>query len=262
MMSHRININIADVRDKGKFKSERTTQALYNENVEVLRSGDSYTKVKLYDGYVGYINKFFISEKPDDSGESFTIWATLTPAYSKPTPDSPVITLLPFAADIMAVANNGDFVVIESPRYGQLFLKREDLIPSDKTPKLTAALIPDLLNCAMRFMGVPYLWGGKSFFGLDCSGFVQVVYKYYGVKLPRDSKDQMKHGRKVFRDEIKPGDLIFFKKHVGIAISNFEYLHSSLSQGGVHINNLDPRKKGYIKFRDLTVRGIRRMVED
>jgi gamma-D-glutamyl-L-lysine dipeptidyl-peptidase len=260
-MVARININVADVREKGRFKSERMTQALFNEEIEIIREGDKYTKVKLSDGYIGHINRLFITHEDAGIGDDYVIWATLTPAYSKPDTKSPIFTLLPFAAQLKAIDYKDDFAVVNSIRYGKIYIKKEDLIPADKTPKLTIKLIPDMIECALRFMGVPYLWGGKSFFGLDCSGFTQVVYKYYGINIPRDSKDQAKKGRPVNRDEIQPGDLLFFKKHVGIAISNTDYLHSSLSQGGVHINNLEPHKKGYIKFRDHTLRAVRRYVE-
>jgi cell wall-associated NlpC family hydrolase len=89
-----------------------------------------------------------------------------------------------------------------------------------------------LVQTARRFLGVPYLWGGTSAFGMDCSGFVQHVYGLHGLTLPRDADQQAacQGTVAVSRDEIVPGDLIFFGKHthVGMAISHFEFIHATV----------------------------------
>jgi gamma-D-glutamyl-L-lysine dipeptidyl-peptidase len=257
-MTHRININVADIRNRPKFKSERTTQALYNEPVEVLKDGDDYCHIKLHDGYKGYIKKLFLSKIDDNSELNYMVRATLTPAYSSPDKNSRVMTVLPFAAELTARPENDIFVSVNSPRYGLVFVKCSDLILSSEKPQLTRKNVPQLLEIANRFMGAPYLWGGRSYFGVDCSGFVNVLLKYFGLPYPRKTKDQIHFGQKVPFGEAEPGDLLFFRIHVGIALSKTEYIHSSLSQGGVHINALDPDSKWYLRYRDLTLKGIRR----
>ena len=69
-------------------------------------------------------------------------------------------------------------------------------------------------------------------------------------------------GKSVSQANIEPGDLIYFRKHVGIALNRYDYLDASLSKGGVHINTLDPTKKGFLKYREQTLRAIRRMTVD
>lgn len=94
-------------------------------------------------------------------------------------------------------------------------------------PELWASLV----RTARRFLGIPYRWGGTSSFGLDCSGLVQLVYRLHGLFLPRDADQQAQYEgtRPVAREELLPGDLIFFAKygHVGMAISHHEFIHAT-----------------------------------
>ncbi len=258
----KININVADIRNKPRFKSERITQALYNESVEILKRGEDYYHVKLQDGYKGYVKKLFLSKDDAESGQNFIIKSPLAAVYAKPDEHSSVLTMLPFAAELKAQSENEHFMSAHSHRYGDIFIKSPDLLPIAKRPRLTKENIPLMLDIARQFMGVPYLWGGRSYFGVDCSGYVNVILKYFGIMMPRKTKDQVKFGKKVPYGEIEVGDLLFFRIHVGIALNKTDYIHSSLSQGGVHINSLDPESNKYLRFRDLSLRAVRRFTTD
>lgn len=107
--------------------------------------------------------------------------------------------------------------------------------------------LPTLLQDARRFLGVPYLWGGGTARGVDCSGLVQLLFRMQGRVLCRDSHQQVRHGTPVELDAVQPGDLLFFGRserglptHVGLALSKEEYIHA---QGGavgrVHISRLE-----------------------
>ena len=101
----------------------------------------------------------------------------------------------------------------------------------------------ELLNTAKLFLNAPYLWGGKTIFGIDCSGFTQLVYKLSGYKLPRDAWQQAELGHPLsFVEEAQAGDLAFFDNeegkivHVGIILPNNEIIHAS---GKVRIDKFD-----------------------
>ena len=102
---------------------------------------------------------------------------------------------------------------------------------------------PEIINIAKKYLETPYLWGGRSPFGIDCSGFIQIVYKICGIFLPRDSSQQVDHGETVnFIHEALSGDLAFFGNeegdivHVGILLDNQNIIHAS---GKVRIDNID-----------------------
>lgn len=103
----------------------------------------------------------------------------------------------------------------------------------------------DLTGTALKFLNAPYLWGGRTIFGIDCSGFTQIVFKMNGKVLPRDAGQQAQAGIPVnFPDEIQPGDLAFFHNpegaivHTGMMLNHSEIIHAS---GKVRIDNIDKR---------------------
>jgi gamma-D-glutamyl-L-lysine dipeptidyl-peptidase len=124
----------------------------------------------------------------------------------------------------------------------------------------------NILNTAQRFLDAPYLWGGKTPFGIDCSGFTQMVFRLNGYQLPRDAYQQVESGHPLsFVEEAEPGDLAFFDNeegkivHVGILLNNQQIIHAS---GYVRIDKFDhygiynTEKKGY----SHTLRVIKRVL--
>lgn len=105
----------------------------------------------------------------------------------------------------------------------------------------------EIVNYAMQFLGYPYVYGGSSPRGFDCSGFTSYIYKQFGYSLKRSASDQLDNGTSVSRSELQPGDLVMFKKgsssrrasHVGIYIGNNQFIHSSTSRVGVIISGMD-----------------------
>ena len=108
----------------------------------------------------------------------------------------------------------------------------------------TTSKADKIIATAKKYIGVPYVWGGESPSGFDCSGFVQYVFKVHGISLNRTTETQYKHGSYVSKSNLKPGDLLFFQNtyragisHVGIYIGNGQFIHASSSKG-VTISNL------------------------
>jgi len=120
---------------------------------------------------------------------------------------------------------------------------------------------PDAIRLSsLLFYGTPYRFGGSSSHALDCSAFVQKVFRANGIELPRDSRSQAKYGYKVSLSELKPGDLLFFKtykqdvSHVGIYIGDGKMIHAARRGGGVKISSIyDPHYRQRFLFAKRVV---------
>ena len=121
------------------------------------------------------------------------------------------------------------------------------------TPSRGAAPVSSnsVVAYASNFLGTPYLWGGTTPSGFDCSGFTQYVYRHFGIRLGRTTYDQIKDGNAVSRDELQPGDLVFFGKgsptHMGIYVGNGMYIHAPRTGDVVKISPLS--RPDYITAR-------------
>jgi len=261
-MSFKINTNVANIRMEPKFNSERTSQALFNEIVEIVKKGEEYSLVRLSDNYEGYLKNSFISEDKSQENFDHIVSASIAIAYTSADERALAATMLPFTAAVKVKKRVNNFVICDSPRFGEIYIVADDLVPVGQMPGLSRATMPLFMDSIRRFVGVPYLWGGRSFFGFDCSGLAQINFRFFGIDLPRDSKDQINCGVEVNRADIQPGDLLFFKRHVAIAISDKSFIHSSSFTGGVYINSFDKSKGNYLKHLDEGFITARRVIED
>lgn len=220
------NLSLVPLRLEASDKSELVSQLLYGDHFKVLEKRKNWSKIRLsYDDYEGYVdNKQFleISEKEYQHLDS------LNPKYSA--------DLVEFVQD-----KKGQLlpILLGSSLNGLQMLghKYEGNSISEIFPKTK------LIETASMYLNTPYLWGGKSPFGIDCSGFTQMVYKINGYELKRDASQQAAQGEVLsFIEESEPGDLAFFDNsegeiiHVGIILKNNYIIHA---HGCVRIDRLD-----------------------
>jgi cell wall-associated NlpC family hydrolase len=122
------------------------------------------------------------------------------------------------------------------------------------------------VKLVQRFIGVPYLWGGESAAGFDCSGLVKHVYALAGIAMPHNVAQQYKYGVPVSRDELKPGDLVFFDqlRHNGIYVGEGKFVHAGRTGGNVGVARLDDSwfKLRWVGARRLTADGIASLAPD
>lgn len=116
--------------------------------------------------------------------------------------------------------------------------------PKPAAQPVASSVASAIINTAKSYLNVPYVWGGTSAQGFDCSGFIQYVYGKHGVSLPRVTSDQYNAGTAISKSSLKPGDLVFFEtykpgaSHVGIYLGNNQFIHASSGAGKVIISNL------------------------
>lgn len=216
-------------------KSEMVSQLLFGETYSVEEESGGWCYITTeYDNYNGWIdNKMFT-----EASESY---------YLKLKKNSCLINSLPVLK--LAISGNGHLFVPAGSTLGNLadgkFIESDKIryrIPGSAIKKIIDGNV-SVVRTALQFIHTPYLWGGRSSFGFDCSGFTQIVYKIHGIRLPRDARQQVSIGQLITEvKDVSEGDLVFFSDkgsnitHVGIALSNNSIIHCS---GMVRIDKLD-----------------------
>jgi cell wall-associated NlpC family hydrolase len=218
------NISITPLREEKSQKSEMISQLLYGETFEILELSDNWSYIKMnFDNYKGWIknNQYVEIDQKELKGKVESRYC---------------LDLVEFVESFDKKLKT---IVMGSnvSNAGILNDKFDGNFSNDKKKKEEAVEI------ALSLINTPYLWGGRSPFGIDCSGFTQLAYKMIGVNLPRDAKDQAKIGSTLsFIDESQSGDLAFFNDeedritHVGIILKDNNIIHAS---GKVRIDRLD-----------------------
>ncbi len=218
------NLSIVPVRIVDSDKSEMINQLIYGDIIEIIEEKEKWVKIKsVFDDYIGWIDK----------KQYFKIDDNITVDLKNPVY---CIDLVEFIEN-----NNNELVTIpigsDISNISLMNHKFEGKTISGKNNRNS------IVNTALLFLNSPYLWGGKTPFGIDCSGFTQMVYKINGYKLSRDAKDQANQGETLsFIEESEAGDLAFFNNdqgdiiHVGIILQNNHIIHAS---GKVRIDRID-----------------------
>ncbi|RRJ93399.1 C40 family peptidase [Flavobacterium macacae] len=225
------NLAIIPLRSEPSDRSEIVSQVLFGEHFTVLEQDKQWSKIKLhFDDYEGWVDEKqfqIISENEFNqlSNESFILNADLIEYITSP---ANLLLPIPLGASLSFLSN---------PGINKSGFEFEGMKISGVKPK------SNLINTAFMYLNAPYLWGGKTPFGIDCSGLTQMVYKLNGYKLLRDASEQATQGEALsFIEESEPGDLAFFDNeegkiiHVGIIMDDNYIIHAS---GKVRIDRLD-----------------------
>lgn len=225
------NLAIVPLRAEPSDRSEIVSQVLFGEHFEVLHTEKQWARIRLhYDQYEGWIDikqyQPIIEEQYVQLSKDAIILNSDLVEYVT-SPDN-LLMPIPLGASLSFLNHS------EINTGGLSF---EGMRISGVKPK------SNLVNTSFMYLNSPYLWGGKTPFGIDCSGFTQMVYKLNGYHLKRDASQQATEGEALsFIEESEPGDLAFFDNeegkiiHVGIIMDNNYIIHSS---GKVRIDRLD-----------------------
>lgn len=264
-----INLSVSNIRTNPDHPAELSTQSLLGTPIKILKKGKwGFYLVQTPDGYISWLdddgfqamnesewNEWKASEKiiyTDEFG-----WA-----YEKADVNSQHISDLVAGNLLKLISEENNFYKVEFPDKRIAFVSKSEAQNFNQWYK---SLNPDrekILQTAYRFMGVPYLWGGTSAKGMDCSGFTKTVYYLNGIVLPRDASQQVHTGELVDTkngwENLQAGDLLFFgskangeKKeritHVAIYIGDGDFIHAA---GRVRINSFNKSKPYYSEYRD------------
>lgn len=232
---------VADVRRRPAPDAPLDTQALFGDQVmvyETTAEGWAWGQLKS-DGYVGYLPTSALSDKIAEP----THWVTAHWSFTYPEPDMKTqpVEQVPFGAQVRVEAEHGEFCLLSNYRY----IWRRHLAPMGKTH-------PGFVSTCEGFLGTPYLWGGMSPWGFDCSGLVATALRAAGYDAPRDS-DMLESG---FGEDLgafgerllQRGDLVFWKGHVGVMTDPDNLLHCN----GYHMKTVvEPLAEAVDRIADL-----------
>ena len=260
-----INNSVANIRSKPKHSAELATQALLGSGVKVLKRKGSFYLVQVPDGYISWLDHggVVLMNESDyidwNSAEKVIYTKTVGNIYQEENDNFTVLSDIVLGAQLKYLNQGSDFFKIEYPDKRIGYIKKGEAQLYDDWIKNVQPSGELLEKYARDFLGSPYLWGGTSTKGMDCSGFTKTVYLLNGLIIPRDASQQIHAGEVVDEhlnfEGLEKGDLMFFGTkaighnkqrvtHVGIWLGNGkgEFIHSASK---VRLSSINPESKYY-----------------
>ncbi|PKA98252.1 SH3 domain-containing protein [Flavobacteriaceae bacterium MAR_2009_75] len=242
-----INISVANLRSNPKHSAELATQATLGTPVKVLKKEGGWYYIQTPDKYLSWVDdgglKLMDENTFDEwqAADKIIFTETYGHSYSDENQDQVVSDLV--AGNVLEVINETDaFFQVVYPDGRKAFVAKNVAEPFGDWIKKLDPSHENLVATSKELMGVPYLWGGTSTKGMDCSGFTKTIYFLNGMVIPRDASQQVRTGKAVDSvqnfDDLEKGDLLFFGRkatdstaekvvHVGMWIGNDEFIHAS-----------------------------------
>lgn len=260
-----INISVANLRSNPKHSAELATQATLGTPVKVLKKDGGWYYIQTPDKYLSWVDDGGITLMDDQHFEEWkatdkiVYTKTYGHAYNDSTEETVISDLV--AGNILEFVKLADDHFVASYPDGRIAMVRFDEAKSyagwiqdmNPTPE-------NLVSTSKTLMGVPYLWGGTSTKGMDCSGFTKTIYFLNGMVIPRDASQQVHTGQQIDEnrnfDNLKKGDLLFFGRkatdstkekvvHVGMWIGNNEFIHAS---NMVRVSSIDSNSENFDEY--------------
>ena len=201
----------SNIYKRASLKSEIISQILYGEKFKILSKNKEWIKIKtMFDNYIGFIkNKNYINNF-EPTHKVFSLKANIINTSNNKR------TYLPFASKISIIQERKKFCEYEKNKW----IKKKDIKKINHAEK-------DYLKLLRLFINTKYLWGGKTYQGIDCSAILQLFFYYNNKYYPRDTRDQIKYSKRNFKRKIlKKGDVIFWKGHVALCINSKNLIHA------------------------------------
>ncbi|MDW7692273.1 C40 family peptidase [Flammeovirgaceae bacterium SG7u.111] len=258
-----VSVSVANLRSDPKHSAELATQATLGTPLKVLKKNGSWYLVQTPDKYISWVDQGGIATM---SRAKYKQWLGLRKVvYTRPLgfvyesndKTSPTVSDLVGGDILTYLEDDGKFFKVLFPDKRIGYVSMEEAQSLNTWLENIAISEESLVATSKLFMGVPYLWGGTSFKGVDCSGFTKSIYFMNGMVIPRDASQQVFEGKEIetthdFND-LRPGDLLFFGRqatestkekvvHVGMWIGNDEFIHSS---GQVRVSSMNPKASNY-----------------
>jgi len=263
-----VYLSAANVRSQPRHSGELATQATMGMPLRILKKEGDWHLVQTPDRYISWMQGSFVPMNQHEYGtwqakDKLIFTDIYGHAYAQPSQNDSIISDLVAGNVMELVGKSGNSYAIRLPDGRSGFVRQSSSAPFEEWVSKAEATENTLVNTAYHLMGVPYLWGGTSTKGVDCSGFTKTVYFMNGQILPRDASQQVHAGELVDEEknfeQLRPGDLLFFGRpatdstqervtHVGMWIGNDQFIHSTGLEARVKVSSINPESEYYDPF--------------
>jgi hypothetical protein len=234
--------NITSVFQKASYQSELISQMVYGTLVEVLMEENDWAFVRQLDGYLGWTYLPYLHEQPA-AAVTHIVLAPLIALHDAPKRRAEAVTHILAGTGVRLEAVRNDWGQVIANRMG--WLPMDTIRAVDDIPTTAIARRTLLLQDAARLIGVPYLWGGISGAGIDCSSLSRLLHKWIGIEIPRDADMQAQAGNSIVAP-FQVGDLLFFGEkgcprgiaHVAVSLGGWKIIHASRYRNGVYYDDV------------------------
>lgn len=261
-----VKLSVANLRSEPRHSAELATQATLGTTLNILKKRRGWYLVQTPDKYIAWVDAGGIETMKE---EEFDQWIATEKviykkpfgfSYEEPNEESQTISDLVSGSILALESEEEGYYKVLYPHGVTAYIAKAEMIPYEEWISSLNPTGSTLVATAKGLMGLPYLWGGTSFKGVDCSGFTKTIYFLNGMVIPRDASQQVHAGQLVDSvksfDKLMSGDLLFFGSpatekspervvHVGMWIGNNEFIHSA---GSVHISSMDSTAENFDKY--------------
>ncbi len=235
--------NLTSLHSAPDFLAEQISQLLFGRRVEVLIREQEWAFVRCDDGYLGWTYLPHLREIEAETA-SHLVTAPVGLLHAAPDEKADLLSRIYGGTFLRVLKQQATWALVQAHYEG--WLPQADLRSLHAIPTSSDQRRAQMVLDARRLVGVPYLWGGVSANGIDCSGFAQLVHRWSGLTLRRDADIQMLDGHPLPGEQMQSGDLAFFGEqgerrsitHVGLSLGGWKIIHSSRSRNGVYIDDI------------------------
>ncbi len=281
-----VRLSVVDIRYTPANQAEMVTQALLGTPVDLLKKQGDYYLIRTPEGYIAWLKGASLKAMNEEvfqqwqSSEKLMFTADYGHAFSEPSEQSQRVSDLVMGNILKLNGRQDGFFKVSFPDGRQAYIKDNQSIPYQQWLSNTELNAENVLRVAKTMIGVPYLWGGTSVKGVDCSGFTKTAYYMSGLVIPRDASQQVNSGKNIdiltngevdkakVLANLKPADLLFFAErkgqvenarvtHVAIYLGNGEFIHAS---GLVRINSLFAEAENFDAHQARTIVSAKRYI--
>lgn len=241
-----VTTNLTGLYEKPTFGMPLSSELCFGAELEILEEKNNWVFTRQKDGYLGWAYKPYLSEQTNNTSSHFVIMPVIE-LRNEPNFNSEVLTRIVSGTGVTLQENNGEWTKVIANKTG--WIPSSALRALADAPQTIETRRANLIKDASRMIGIPYLWGGTSGNGIDCSGFARLLHRWIGIEIPRDADMQAAVAKRV-EPPFEVGDLLFFGEgdnnrhvtHVGMSLGGWKMIHSSRGRNGVYIDDVQGKE--------------------